>query len=323
MMKRIAIPLLALFLHGCGNEAAVIDESWVPTADLEVINPWAVGGSADTSTRLLNQYLEKDIDNNIIMSNITGAAGIIGLVEFMNKPSDEHRLFLAGIGLFTFTPLMNSDIDYSFDEFKPVAEISQDEFIIYANPAATGIRSMDDMFAYAEKDLLVYASNPPGGTTYLLETALFKMAGIDNAESLTGNSVENLTALLGGHAQVAAVPATIGAPYVEDGTLIPIGVFSDRAYTGHKGFTVPSIKETYGYDIVFQSVNFLVVDHEVSDHVVNYYHSKISSIYADPQFQQEAMRIGPLPFTGTPEQLRHKVESLSETMTRLVPLVTG
>ena len=100
----------------------------------------------------------------------------------------------------------------------------------------------------------MYASNPPGGTTHLLEASLFKMAGVDNAQSLTGNSVENLTALLGGHAQVAAVPATIGAPYVKDGTLIPIGVFSHQAYTGYEGYTVPSIKEAYGYDIVFQSV---------------------------------------------------------------------
>lgn len=304
-------------LVGCGEEAVVIDESWKPNSEVKIMNPWAVGGSADIAMRLVAKHMEESVDQNIVITNRVGAAGVIATTEFLNTSPDEHSMLLAGIGLYTFTPLVNKDIKFTIDDFKPVAEIKKDPFVVLVNPNTTGIRSIEDLVEYSKSNKVIYASNPPGGSSYLLETALMKALEID-AVNLTGNTTQNITAILGDHATVAAAPPSLATSYVKEGTLYPIGVFSEKDFNGYEGITVPSIKKNYNHDIVFEARNFLVMDKSASDHAVNYFNKLINQVSESEAFKAEAKKMGYTLTPGTPEMLLKNVKASKASVTKLV-----
>ncbi|PIE04625.1 MAG: hypothetical protein CSA76_03115 [Spirochaetales bacterium] len=319
----VLLVLLGVFLiSGCTKEKSEQQESkaWAPSSEITIINPWSVGGSADTKTRLVAQYLEDITGQNVVVKVINGGAGALAAADFLGKPYDPHRMMLPGIGMFTLVPLMNKNLPYTFDDFRVVAELVSEPFILFTNPSKSGISSMEELLEFAKNNHLVYASNPPGGTTYLLQTALFKMAGVE-AESVAGSSVENLTALLGGHVHVTAVNPSLGKPYLKDGTLVPIGVFSDGAYTAYEDFTVPSVKNDFGYDIVFQSSNFFVLGKEASDETVDYYYKAFMEVYENPEFLKKAAEMNYTPSKMPPDELKNKILSTADLFKRLTELI--
>ena len=91
----------------------------------------------------------------------------------------------------------------------------------------------------------------------LLSTLLFGQAGIDAEAVTTDGGAKSLLSLAGGNVACAIATSTVGAQYVEEGTLVPVLVFSDEPFTRYDGFEVPTAK-SLGYDIVFQTCNFLM-----------------------------------------------------------------
>ncbi len=334
-MKKLYVCLVVLallVLSGCGGKsesgdsgasgAGATTKAWTPTQDISITNPWSVGGSADIKTRLVAQYLEEVTGQNVVVTVINGGAGALAAADFLGKKYDPHAMLLPGIGMFTLVPLMNPNLPYEFEDFRVVAELVSEPFILFANPAESGIRSMEDLLNFAENNQLIFASNPPGGTTYLLESALFNMAGVD-ASSVAGSSVENITALLGGHVHVTAVNPSVGAPYLANGSLAPLGVFSETAYEGFEDVMVPSIKETLGFDIVFESSNFFVVGKEAPNEVVDYYYDAIMQVYDNTEFLQKALEMNYTPSKLTPVELEKKILGTADLFKRLTALVVA
>ena len=66
-----------------------------------------------------------------------------------------------------------------------------------------------------------------------------------------------MLALTSGDVICAIGNASACQQFIEEGTAVPIAVFSAEAYDGFEGFTVPSVVDL-GYDIQFKSCNFLI-----------------------------------------------------------------
>lgn len=78
------------------------------------------------------------------------------------------------------------------------------------------------------------------------------------AQALTSDgSNKDILACMSGDAICSSATVTLAKPYVESGDIIPIGIFSDQAYTGYEGYEVPTMA-SFGYDITMPSYNFLI-----------------------------------------------------------------
>ena len=103
---------------------------------------------------------------------------------------------------------------------------------------------------------------------------LFGEAGLD-AEAVTSDgSGKDLLAVASGNVVCAVAPASVGAQYVEDGSLVPIAVFSEENYTGYEGYDVPTV-QSLGYDIVFHTCNFIMTKADVAPEDVAAIHQAI------------------------------------------------
>lgn len=112
---------------------------------VEMIVPWAAGGGADTACRLICSYMEKELGCTIVINNVTGGGGSIGLAQLVDAEAN---------GL-TYAYFANTDsngdimlegVPYTVDDFAPVCKFAADPHIILASNAS-GITDLDGLIA--------------------------------------------------------------------------------------------------------------------------------------------------------------------------------
>lgn len=192
-----------------------------------------------------------------MVNNLTGANGAVAAADLNGTVPDATELMVGGIAMFTLAPLFNPDVTMKLEDYQFVCNLVSDCQILYVAPGNSGLESWEDLKAYAESNRLLFASQAPGDASHMLLTMLFGQAGIDAEAVTTDGGAKSLLSLAGGNVSCAIAVSTVGAQYVEEGTLVPIMVFSDEPYRGYDGFEVPTAK-SLGYDIVFQTCNFLM-----------------------------------------------------------------
>src|SRR4051812_41597379 len=89
MQKRFFLHAMAaaLALIACLPAAA---QNWKPTRPINLIVPWAAGGSTDQVTRVAAAELEKALGQTIVIVNQPGASGAIGTKSALDAAKDGY-----------------------------------------------------------------------------------------------------------------------------------------------------------------------------------------------------------------------------------------
>src|SRR3984957_9478584 len=92
MMKRfLLLALGALFVCSASRLAAADD---FPSRPITMIVPFAAGGPTDVIGRLMAQYMGQALGQNVVVEDLTGAAGTIGVGRVAHAPPDGYTLSL-------------------------------------------------------------------------------------------------------------------------------------------------------------------------------------------------------------------------------------
>lgn len=295
-----------------GKEKETIAEYvFEPSKDFNIRVPFAAGGSLDTIVRIFGQGLQKTYGKTVLINNLTGANGTIAGADMESAKADATEMMAGGIAMFTLAPLFNKDVHLNLDDFQFVSGLVEEDFMLFVSPANSGVEDWSGMQEYGKNNRVVFGANTPGGTTHLLATMLFGEAGIE-AEAVTSDgSAKDLLAVAGGNVVCAVATSSLGTQYVEEGSLVPIMVFSDEPYTGYKGLTVPTAK-SLGYDISFKSCNFLMTKKDVNTQDVEAVHQAILDYSETDEFKELAANANYIPSLEDGEHVRKTIEAAAE-----------
>lgn len=164
MKKALSLILslaMALSLAGCtvsgslAGDSGSTDDSATTTTEngdsfyagktVTVIVPWGAGGGADTAVRLVASYVEDVLGCTIVVNNVTGGGGSIGLTQLTTSAAD-------GLTLAYFAntdsngDVMLDGITYTAESFAPVCVFAEDPHVIVASKAS-GITDLDSLVA--------------------------------------------------------------------------------------------------------------------------------------------------------------------------------
>lgn len=90
MHKRSFLQALSLAALGAAFAAPVAAQQWKPTKPINLVVPWAAGGSTDQVTRVTAAELEKVLGQKIVVVNQPGASGSIGTKSVWDAPKDGY-----------------------------------------------------------------------------------------------------------------------------------------------------------------------------------------------------------------------------------------
>src|SRR5258708_12424290 len=92
MLRRSALALLTVGLAGRAFAQAY------PTKPITLIVPFAAGGPTDLMARIVGERMSKELGQQIIIDNVTGAAGSIAMGKLAHAAPDGHTTSIAHLG---------------------------------------------------------------------------------------------------------------------------------------------------------------------------------------------------------------------------------
>jgi tripartite-type tricarboxylate transporter receptor subunit TctC len=144
-----------------------------PTKPLTLIVGVAPGGTLDTLARLLARSMSKELRQNILVENITGAGGLVGLKRLMQSEPDGHTLMFTNMSLVIIPHLHPTANINPAKELDPIGQVATVPMVLSVSNAS-GVTSLPELLDKMRKNpgKANFGSGGPGTTAHLAE-ALF------------------------------------------------------------------------------------------------------------------------------------------------------
>ncbi|WP_338416344.1 tripartite tricarboxylate transporter substrate-binding protein [uncultured Sphaerotilus sp.] len=218
--------------------------------NLKMMIPANPGGGWDGTGRALGKAMQDaGAVNTVQYENKGGAAGAIGLAQFVNgSKGDANTLMVMGAvmigGIITGKPPV------SLTAATPVARLTS-EYNVFVVPAESPFKTMKDVVDAVKKDpgSVKWGGGSRGSTEHIAAAMLAREIGVDatriNYVPFRGGG-EAIAAILGGNVSVGGSGYSEFQQYIDSGKMRPIGVTSPTRLK--LAPTVPTMKEQ-GYNV--------------------------------------------------------------------------
>ncbi|ANN65521.1 tripartite tricarboxylate transporter substrate binding protein [Bordetella bronchialis] len=321
MKKDPAIQALrrTLLLGAAATAAAVLlprgaRAAGFPNRPITFICPWAVGGTADQSMRVLCQAAAKALDQAIVVENRAGASGMIGAKALASAKPDGYTIGQIPISVTRFSQLGMLAADPRTD-FTYIARTSGQTFGIVVK-ADSRFKTLADMVQYAKAHpgVVTYGHAGVGGATHVGMEQFALAAGIQlNAIAYKGGAPA-LQDLLGGQIDMLA-DSSSWAPQVEAGNLRLLATWG--AQRPPRFNNSPTLKDL-GYDVVVDAPNGVGAPKGLDPAVEQVLREAFRKAVASEEFRQIADKLdAPVMYLDGPDYQRYVAQVYGQE-TRLI-----
>lgn len=295
---------------GSTEEAAPEEVKW-PTGTVSIFVPGKAGANLDTKARLVAKYLGSELGVDVVVENRPGAGGITACTEYLTEEPNTNNIEYMAASNLAVAPIYN-DCEFTADDFLTVAGLDSVENGLFVD-AKLGIRTIDELKAYAEGKTVKFASAGVGNDSFLVSKVVMEELGI-TSDSVNGDGFgDALVNVMNGSAEVCYCALNQASQYVEDGSIVPLAVYSEESYKGYADYgfpEVPTLKST-GVDVAYSTITWFSLRAGTDEAVVKKLAAALEKVYDNPDFQAEFTEAGfvMLPDVST-EAVSARVDSM-------------
>ena len=219
-------------------------------ANIKMMIPANPGGGWDGTGRAFGKaMLDAKVADTVQYDNKGGAAGVIGLAQFVNSAKGDPNALIV-MGAVMLGGIITGKPQVSLDKATPIARLTS-EYNVFVVPASSPIKTMKEVVDMLQRDpgSVKWGGGSRGTTEHICASMLATKVGVDpkkvNYVAFRGGG-EATAAILGGNVTVGGGGYSEMAEYITAGKMRPIGVTSEKRLPG---ISVPTLKEL-GYDVV-------------------------------------------------------------------------
>ncbi|GKY86830.1 Bug family tripartite tricarboxylate transporter substrate binding protein [Sinisalibacter aestuarii] len=179
-----------------------------PERPMSLIFFFPSGGSGDAQARAAAHGLSEILGGNMVVRNVAGGSGTVGLVGMMEEAADGYTLGYLPEGLATVQPLRNP-LPYTFESFDHICKLTFMPVALFGRSDAP-YTNLQELADYAKDHELVYGHPGVGTVPHLAMESFMLEAGIQVRSVPFNGDGPGTAALRGGHVDlyVAGSPAT-------------------------------------------------------------------------------------------------------------------
>lgn len=293
-LMMLTMAMLLLLLAACSDDSStsVGAEKAIeyPKQPIELIVPFAPGGSTDIGARILEKHLSKYLpDAQIVVVNKPGGSGTIAISDLYNSKPDGYTLSLATHRATAMQPLYGKT-KYAHDSFQPIAKVFGNQQILVVrgdSPWKTFEEWLEHVKAHPN-EFTFGVSGGIGSGSHLPMAELEKLTGIKVKPVPFEGTPPAITAILGGHIQGAVLQPSDVKEMVDSGELraifnaasVPVPYFPD----------VPLLIDK-GYDIAYDSNTSLLAPKGVPQEIVEVLQEAVKKTMEDPEVIAEFEKV--------------------------------
>jgi tripartite-type tricarboxylate transporter receptor subunit TctC len=307
--------VLALPMYGASVVHA--QEAW-PTREVRMIAPFPAGsGATDTVARLMAEKLRDIWGQSVVVQNIPGAAGSVGMARLAKSPGDGYTIATSGDAAVVVNVSLYKSLAYDpVRDLAPITLVGRAPNILVVH-AARGPRTLQDLLSVARTKPggVSFTSNGFGTSQHMAIEQLKSRTGIEVVHAPSpGTAVRDV---IGGHVDAAFMNMPVALPQVRAGALHALAQTGrSRAATAPD---IPTVAELGlpGFEAVAWAGIFAPAG--TPEAIVRRIHADVGKALADPALRNRLTELGvELADNGTPESFAAFIRSEIPRIAELV-----
>lgn len=225
-----------------------------PTAPITIIVCRAAGGSADVVARTFAPYLAEQLGVNVVVENVDGGSGSIGLTQAWRAEPDGYTLVLGNYPSYVLNEVVDGSKEYKMNGFQSVVGISGNEGNVLIVPADSQFTTVQELVDYANAnpgDLNMAVTS--GVSNSALAQAMFlSETGVEVTSIPYDSGNKCATAVIGKEVDVAVCSGAAIYSAFADGNVRVLATFGPEADVNLPG--VPTFASIYGEEFAYDVV---------------------------------------------------------------------
>lgn len=169
---------------------------------LKVVVPTAPGGGTDGYFRVLAREAEPFLKEPVIVVNVPGAGGTIGVAQVVRAAPDGQTVAAVWLGPVTVSP-HTMKVPYTPNDYIPVIQVSSAPYVLCVHP---DFPATDGKGLIAElkknPDKYTYGNDGAGGPGQLATARILRATGASARDVPFKGAGETLTSFLGKHVDI-------------------------------------------------------------------------------------------------------------------------
>ena len=196
----------------------------LPSGPIRIVVGFPPGGGTDALARIVAQKLTLMWNQQVLVENKPGVAGVLAAEYVAAQPSDGSTLLMAHINSHALAPSLQPKLKYVVErDFVPIVLVGVTPNLLVCN-SSQAARTVADIVALCKaKPGQVSFGSAGAGSAQHLALELFKQrAKVEALHIPYKGSGPLLTDLIGGQIQYAFETMTAATPHVKGGRLVAI-----------------------------------------------------------------------------------------------------
>jgi tripartite-type tricarboxylate transporter receptor subunit TctC len=293
---------------------AIAQEKW-PNKPVRFIVPLAPGGAIDFIARQCGDVLSRNLGQQFVVENRTGAGGTLGMDAAMKSAPDGYTFLITNDNAASAPHILKLSYDYT-KELLPVIHIGRQPQMFTVHPSL-GVTTVAEYVANAKKNPGVgVATSGVGSNQHVVALWLAKEAGISVEHVPYRGAGQAVNDLIAGHVKSAFLGPTSLVAHVKAGTLKFLAQTSAK-----RAPTLPDIPtlEEAGYKgLVLEAWYAAFAPSGTPPEIVAALNVAIQASLTDAKLAENFTNGAVEPVGGTPDALGILARADSVTYERLV-----
>jgi tripartite-type tricarboxylate transporter receptor subunit TctC len=192
-----------------------------PNKPIKIVVPYAAGGNADITGRVLAKKMSDILKVPVIIENRGGANGGIGTDAVAKAAPDGYTLLLAASGPIVINPVLYAKVPYDpLKDLAPISQVLSFQYVLVV-PSSSSIRSVQDIVTQARNQpgKLSYGSTGIGGGGHLAGEMFAMSSNTQFNHAPYKGSAPALVDLLGGQLTFTFDTVLTATPLIKDNRL--------------------------------------------------------------------------------------------------------
>ena len=316
IFSAISLPFIVVSLLTVSQHQAQSQASY-PNHPVRIVVPFAAGGVADTTARIVAEKLGDRLGQRFYIENLPGAGGIAAARTVISSPPDGYTLVMLTNGTAVSVSLFEKLPFDPIKDFLPISSLGFFDFI-FATSASSEFRTLADFVAAAK-------TTPGGlnvgtiniGSTQNLSAELFKTAAnIDFTIVPFRGTPEVEVSLLQGNLALMIDSYSAMKGNIADGKFRALA--SSGAVRSESTPDLATVEESGvpDYDVV--SWNALFAPARTPGEIVAKLNGALRDILADAELKKRLLALGIEAKAGTPEEISSRLRSDIDKWRRVI-----
>jgi len=252
LIMAMVLTLLSVFAT-----AALAAETAYPSKVIQIIVGLPAGSQPDTVARLLAHTLAGVWGRQVVIDNVTGAAGNIATERVTKAAPDGYTLGLLTQGQIAVNPSLYRLAFDTMRDLTPASQISASPSILVVSNALSVANARELIkLARTTPGELTFASGGSGSSPHIAAELLKAAAGLDIRHIPYKGVAAAVPDVLAGRVTMMFAPASLALPLVRDGKLRALAVTSANGFSAAQD--LPTIAESGVASFQFTTWNGLL-----------------------------------------------------------------